>query len=174
MFWFHIAQLSAFAVAAGLSWKTPRAALWVSLLAASYVISVLYVNYPHWGGFWPPSQLVGLLLDGAVLLAIREFHKEKWEFFGLGTIMGFMVTADIVQLSGSLTGYPPPLNQNDFGIILELLNYFALVLIGGVGLMDLVRVNDRDRMVSSGPDLLHRTMRYAHSRTDNPKTLRKW
>lgn len=174
MSFYHWAQLAAFVLAAFIAWKTPRAPLWVVLLAASYVISVLYVHLAPKGAFWPPSQLVGLLLDGAVLLAIREYHKEQWEFYGLGTLLAFMVTADIVQLFGALTGFPPPFSRNNFGILLECLNYMALALIGGIGLMDWVRADDRDTMGHVRSDLLHRAGLYAHARTENPKTLRKW
>jgi len=172
--WYHIAQLAAFAIAAGIAWKTPRAPLWVLLLASSYVISVLYLHLAPVGRFWPPSQFVGLLLDGAVLLAIREYHKESWEWHGLGTVLAFMVTADVLQLFGALTGFPPPLSKNNFGVVLEALNYMALALIGGIGLIDWVRADDRHSVASSWVDLLHRTSIHAHQRTDNPKTLRKW
>jgi hypothetical protein len=167
--------MAAFGLAAFIAWKTPRAPLWVLLLASSYVISVLYLQFAPKGGLWPPSQLVGLLLDGAVLLAIREYHKEQWEFFGLGTLLAFMVTADTVQLFGALTGFPPPFSKDNFGIILECLNYLALALIGGIGLMDLVRADDhRHNLGHVRPDLLHRASSHAHARSHNPKTLRKW
>lgn len=175
MQFYHLAQLAAFAIAAFLAWKTPRAPLWVLLLALSYVISVLYLHFAPKGGLWPPSQFVGLLLDGAVLIAIREYHKEQWEWNLLGTTIAFMVTADIIQLFGALTGYPPPFSRNNFGVVLEVLNYIALALIGGIGFMDWVRSDDsRDHMASSRFDLLHRASSHAHQRTHNPKTLRRW
>jgi peptidoglycan/LPS O-acetylase OafA/YrhL len=175
MQFYHVAQLAAFAVAAGIAWKTPRAPLWVLLLALSYVISVLYVHLAPKGGYWPPSQFVGLFLDGMVLIFIRENMKEQWEW-ALVTILGFMVTADVVQLLGVLTGYPPPFSKNSYGIILEGLNYLAIGLIGGMGLMDWVRAHDdrRHTVADVRTDLLHWAGDYAHRKTENPKTLRKW
>lgn len=174
MYWYNWAQLTAFAIVIAIAWKTPRASLWAAALAASYVLSVAYIRVAPATGSWPPSQLVGLLLDGAVLVLIREHHREKWEYYGLCTIMSFMVTADIVQLFGVLTGFPPPLTQVNFGVILEALNYMALALIGGIGLMDLVPRNDRYSVAHHRFSLLHRTRRYAHARTHEPQPLRKW
>jgi len=173
MSWYHVAQLSAFFLAAGIAWNTPRAPLWVLLLGASYVISVLYVHLSPGGAYWPPSQLVGILLDGAVLIAIREFHKEQWEWYGLGAILGFMVTADVMQLLAVLTGFPPPFSKENFGILLECQNYLALAVIGGVGLMDRMQT-DGNSMADHRSHFLHRTSVHAHSGQENPKSLRKW
>jgi len=173
MYWYNWAQLTAFAIVMAMAWKTPRASLWVAALAASYVLSVAYLKLAPVGSTWPPSQLVGLLLDGAVLVLIREHHREKWEYYGLCTTMGFMVTADIVQLFGVLTGFPPPLTQVNFGVVLEALNYLALAMIGGVGFMDLVSGNDSS-VVNHRGSVLSRTLRHAHARTHEPQPLRKW
>ena len=173
MSWYHVAQLAAFVIAAGIAWHTPRGALWAGLLGVSYVVSVLYVHLSPGGFYWPPSQLVGLLLDGAVLIAIREFHKEQWEWYGIGTILGFMVTADVIQLLTVLTGFPPPFSKENFGIILECLNFLALAVIGGVGLMDRLQT-DGNSLADHGRHFLHRASAYAQSEQENYKSLRKW
>lgn len=173
MSWYHVAQLSAFFLAAGIAWNPPRAPLWVLLLGASYVISVLYVHLSPGGAYWPPSQLVGLLLDGAVLIAIREFHKEQWEWCGLGAILGFMVTADVIQLLAVLTGFRPPFSKENFGILLECLNYLALAVIGGVGLMDRIKT-DGNSMADHRSHFLHRASAHAQSEQDSYTSLRKW
>lgn len=173
MSWYHVAQLASFVIAAVIAWNTPRAPMWVGLLAMSYVISVLYVHLSPGGAYWPPSQLVGLLLDGVVLIAIREFHKEQWEWYGLGTILGFIVTADVIQLLAVLTGFPPPFSKENFGILLECLNYLALAVIGGVGLMDRIRT-DGNSMADHRSHFLHRSSAYAHSEEKTNQSLRKW
>jgi hypothetical protein len=173
MAWYHVAQISAFVIAGVIAYKTPRASLWAACLGASYIMSVLYLKLAPTGGVWPPSQLVGLLLDGAVLLIIREFSEDDWESRGLVVILAFMVTADVIQLFGVLTGMPTPFSRENYGIILEVLNYLALALIGGVGLLDMVSRDGRD-MARNSVDLLHRSRHYAHSKSHQPQTLRRW
>lgn len=174
MQWFHVAQLAAFAIAAALAWKTPRAPLWAFLLAVSYVFSILYIHNAPRGGFWPPSQLVSLLIDGVVLIIVREYHRENWEWYGIRPILICMCSANLLQLGAVLLGFPPPLGSEAFGILLEFLNYLALLLIGGVGLMDLVRADARSDLDFHRLHSLHRVSVHRHSQQKQFKSLRKW
>lgn len=133
MEWYHYSMLAA---ALGTGWmahKTPRAWLWIGLLAASFIISVSYLNMDH--PVWLPHPGIAMMVDAIVYLAIREVAEERWEKQGLGGLIMVSVTLNLVQTSAIVTGFPPQLPQWAYAIALEIINYLSLALIFGRGLI---------------------------------------
>lgn len=157
---YHVALAIAALVVLWLSRKTPRAWLWVLSLAASFVVSVSYLRYyenieianvsaalmpgafegyfPYVNLFtnWLPPSLIAGGCDALVCVAIMMFGQEQWERPWLFRLMLTSVAVNLVYSSGLILGYPPVPDQNTLGIILEIINYLALLLIGGTGLVD--------------------------------------
>ncbi len=174
MSWYHLALL----VAAGVAWfaarKTPRAGLWVVTLASSFVISVsyLYMYKPGWPFvWWPPHAGIATLCDAGVVALIFRFGMERWEAVGLRTIMMASVTVNLVQTSAYTLGFPPMMEAKTYAILLEAINYLALALIGGVGILD--RKNARDRISHRPRRFMASVGQFAHSQGISPP-LAKW
>ncbi len=144
MQWYHFTLAAAAIAAAAFAWKTPRAAFWVLCLTVSFIVSVAYLYLPKpyvpnmW---WPPHAGIATLCDAAVVAAVFRWGREKWETVGLRTIIMASVTVNLIQTSAYTLGFPPMLPADAHAIILEFINYLALLLIGGVGLVD--RINGR-------------------------------
>lgn len=137
MHWYHFALGSIALVALLLSWNVPRCGKWVFLVSASYVVSVLYYRIGPSGDYYPPGPVIAFFCDAIVFVIIRQGHKEKWEIFGLGSLIMFMATLNLVQVMGDAIGFPPMLPSDIYSMILEVTNALYLFIIGGVGLMDL-------------------------------------
>jgi len=137
--WFHIslALLACFALV--LTSKTPRGWMWVAALAASYVVSVVYAQAPKPVGMWsplPPS--ITFLCDSVLALFIHRVHKQRWEWMGLFVPAVLMSLLSFIQTIALLTGSPPPLSTLMYGSLLEAINAICLLLIGGIGAVDLI------------------------------------
>lgn len=141
MEWYHYALGSLALFVLLLSWRVPRCGKWIFLLAASYLVSVLYYR-SGWGIYGPPGPVMAFLCDAALFLVIREAHEEKWEMRGLGTVVAVMIALNFVMSFSVITGYPPAIPHDVYSSFLEVLNAAYLVIIGGVGLGDLIGVGD--------------------------------
>lgn len=149
---YHIALGIAALVALALAYKTPRAVLWIGLLATSFVVSVAYLR--HYEAVqahnidmvrslqfsyaeWLPPSIIAAVCDATICIAIRYIGREKWETRWLYGVMLVMVATNLVYASGVILRFPPMLPSQDIlGIWLEIVNYLALALIGGTGVLD--------------------------------------
>jgi len=138
---YHAALLIAAIISGGASYNVPRAWLWIGCLAASFIVSVAYLyNAPqgYTGGslwaWWPPSSVIAGLCDVAVCLALRAWGVRLWESL-LFTLMLFSVAVNIAYSASILLNWPPIPPQEAYAIILEAINYIALIIIGGTGIL---------------------------------------
>lgn len=176
---YHMALAGAAAVALALSWRTPRAKLWVGCLAASYLASLgyLYLDKPSVGVWWPPQSGFVFLCDAAVILAIWHWGQDRWEHIGLRMVMMLSATLDLSQTFGEILGYPPALPQRTFGIALEVINYIALLMIAGVGLFDLIEArhgNPKNAFYRLINSVVRTACAFAHKKVGPQKPFSKW
>lgn len=132
--WYHetLAVLALAALVA--SWDLPRCRLWVGIVAASYVASVVYFHMTPIPGVWAPyGAAVAFFCDAAVYLVIRETHREKWEMRGLGSVMMTTATLTALRTLGWAFGWPPVLAHAIYSGLLEVANAVYLLLIIGMG-----------------------------------------
>ncbi len=174
MQWYHLTIIAIAAVAFLASRGTPRASLWIVAVVAAYLGPVLYLNIPRpeWLPWAPPVSGVSFLFDGFVYFLITHKHEEAWEKHGLGTIFMISATIDMLQCFGVLTGHPPPLSTTMYGSILEIMNVLALLLIGGIGIGDMIRDGGFD-ISRSYRRYLGSVMHVAHAKTHASKPFRK-
>ncbi len=137
--WYHIALAILAGLALALSSRTPRAWVWIFALAASYVVSVLYVHIPKPAGVWSPMPpAVTFLCDAGLALFIHRIHRERWEWWCLFVPVIGMSAISFTQTLALLTDYPPPLSVVLYASALEAINAVCLLLIGGIGAADLI------------------------------------
>ncbi len=135
---YHIALLSAAIVTGLISRDLRRAWLWIGALALSFIVSVAYLYAPKpfiFGGWWPPASGVAALCDISVALAIYTWGRRRWETVGLYALMLLSVAVNALYTTGQIFGWPPIPPHEVYAIILELINYAALLLIAGTAIL---------------------------------------
>ena len=159
MEWYHFVMAGAAIAVAVIARKTPRAWLWVALLAASFIVSVGYLRgyealeannllafytdrmwllTPLFRDWLPPS-IVAAACDAVVCILIYRMGVERWERVWLYGISLAMMGTNLLYASGLIMGFSPIPDRGTLGIILEVMNLAALVLIGGTGILDRVQ-----------------------------------
>lgn len=122
-------------VVAGLAWHVPRAVLWVVAAAVSFTISTIY-----WRLNGPYAEAVGGFCDAGVVLAIYFIAKQKWEM-AMWRLFQTSVAINFVYLGGNL-GIFPHIDHELFSAFLEAINWLALLMVGGMGLMQRFGIDD--------------------------------
>lgn len=139
---YHMALFIAAVITGLVSCKTPRAILWILMLAASFTASVSFAFFVRSNDLGFPHTGVTMLCDIVVFLSIREFGKERWETRLLAPLVSFSAAVSLIYTT--LTIFPiygtPP--QLLYAITLEVINYIALLIIGGVGLLNLIKADN--------------------------------
>lgn len=138
---YHISLLIVAAVTALIAWRVPRAKLWIGALAASFVVSVTYLylvpqGYGPDGSWRAPASLIAGLCDASVAAMIYWFGKRRWETVGLYSLVLLSVAVNLLYATGELFYFPPIPPREVYAIILEIINYAALLLIGGTGILN--------------------------------------
>lgn len=118
-------------VTLSLTYRTPRAWLWLWIGGASFVSSALYWDFGN--RQWHP--IFTFTCDSLVCLSLHLWLKEKWELgvfacFLLSTFVSLLMVADFVP------------DTVLYASMLELCNWAALFVLGGTGLMDLISKNE--------------------------------
>lgn len=118
-------------IAAGLSWRQPRALLWIGLAAIDYAVSVTYwrLDLPYAEGF-------AGVCDALVCLSVYFLAKERWELV-IYRLFQVSVAVNFLFLAGNL-GIFYKIDIDSYSILLEALNWLTLLLVGGMGLADRV------------------------------------
>jgi hypothetical protein len=114
--------LVALAVSAG-HWRT-----WGWLLAAtvSYAVSTLY-----WRSDLPYGAFIAGLCDAAICLAVYFLAKYRWELW-VWRLFQVSVGVNIWYLAAQ-HGMAPYLSHGIYSVILETINWTALIFLGGTG-----------------------------------------
>lgn len=122
-------------VALAVSLGNRRAWGWLLAGAASYAVSVLY-----WRSGLPYAPFIAGLCDAAVCLVIYFRANFRWEMW-VWRLFQFSVLVNIVYLGGTLEAWPS-LSHNAYSIILEAINWAALLWIGGNGAIQAIGATD--------------------------------
>lgn len=158
MQWYHYAMAAAAALVAAAAFRRPRALLWVGLLAASYLVSVVYLHiyegieaanvlsvytadaggYVQLSRYWLPPSIIAAMCDIAAATVVRFAGRERWEVKWLAGSLFMMAAINIVFAFGVVFGFPPIPEQWVLGVVLEAINILALILIatGGTGIVE--------------------------------------
>lgn len=178
--WYHwslaIAALGTaiFAVRLGLR----RSVLWIAAMAADYILSVGYLYMPKpyiVGGWWPPSSGIAALCDASMCILIYIFGRYRWETAGLYTLMLLSVATNCLYTSGQIIGFPPIPPQDTYGIILEVINYLALLLIFGTAILSRIGAEHGARSDIFGGSMgaLHRARQALFAAHEPVNAIRK-
>lgn len=112
-------------VAALLNYNQPRAIRWITLGAADCVLTTLYY---YVATDWAPHPFVTGVADATLAIAIAIFGIHMWERL---VRYAFIVS---IGISGCyLLGYIS--DRTTYATSLEVANWFALLFIGGAGIM---------------------------------------
>lgn len=148
---YHLSLLLTAIVVGVVSYKVPRALFYIGLLAGSFIVSVAYLYWAPKGyigtgldTWMPPASLVAGVCDMLVCLGIWVVAKRRWEMV-LYALMLVSVSTNGLYASGELLGYPPIPSRDIYALILEVINYLALALIGGVGILNRIEAADADK-----------------------------
>lgn len=113
-------------VALALSYRVPRAPLWIGGLAAAFVISALYA-----GAGLPHTHVFNLLVDTCLCLAIHRVASEEYEAV-LYNLLRFSVLVSSVEYASILIFKVE--HHLVYVVILEIINWLALAAISSEGI----------------------------------------
>jgi hypothetical protein len=149
-------------VALAVSVGNKRAWGWLLAGAASYTASVLY-----WRSGLPYAPFIAGMCDALICLAIYFWAKTRWEMM-VWRLFQASVLVNIVYLGGTLNAWPSP-SHNAYSIILELINWAALLWIGGNGAYQPVGASTDALPTAGGPlRRLHRALSALHKPRATP------
>lgn len=120
--WQAALLVGAFA-AALVSWRAPRALAWITLVMASFFLSGVY-----WDAGLPYPVVFAIACDVAAFFIIYTRARYLWEERLLQVIQG-MVLVNVAWAVLTASGADP--SHYLFATILEVLNWGALLVIGG-------------------------------------------
>ena len=132
---FQLALLIGALAAAIISSNLPRAWLWITCGAISFVASTAYYRFGY--PYYPVSTLA---FDGCVCLAIYGNAKERWEI-GLFRLFQASVLVSLIY-TYLLFFAQASAHHTLYVILLESINWLALGLIGGTAIADRVRADE--------------------------------
>lgn len=115
-------------VTMALSYRVPRAWLWIGCGGLSFFASTLFYDYygmPQW------HAPITFLCDTMVCVAIFNFYEEDWE---LGIFIAFLCSTSCSMLM--LAGAIP--EQWVYASLLEVCNLGALLWIGTMGIIEMI------------------------------------
>lgn len=145
---YEIALLIGYAAAAlvAIICDNKRALGWIMLAGGVYVITELYartfgqttfvVATNRWDFFVPTGPLVSGLFDAGICLAVYFFGRYRWELSVVWRLFQASLGFNIWYLA-ALAHVPlvPSLAHNDYAGILEIINWLALLFIGGTAIL---------------------------------------
>lgn len=110
----------------------PRIWAWLLAAAASYTVSSLY-----WRAGLPYAPFIAGMCDALIVLAVYFLGKERWEMW-VWRIFQVSVGVNLFYLAQQYgipyrLGLRWSLSHNDYSIILEVINWVALLFLGGTG-----------------------------------------
>lgn len=123
-----------------------RAVMWIIVAGAVYALTELYartfgqttfvVSTFRWDFHVPTSPLVSGLFDAGICLAVYFFGRFRWELSVVWRLFQISLGVNLYYLA-SLAHLPfvPELSHNDFAAILEIINWLALLFIGGTAIL---------------------------------------
>jgi len=186
MQWYHaiIGACALFAYLAASGKKpedTKRFRFWVFLIAGAYVVSVAYSHAVLHVAFWAPHPVaIAFMVDAIAYKIIDETHEKAVEKNGPRLAMAISASANGIQLTAIMFGFPPALPMWLHGSLLELITALAFLWIGGHGLLMRARRGGNhgfDFLGSRGDYLASVAVSLCEKgeqKTNVPQPLRKW
>lgn len=159
MHWYQSILLAGAVIAAALAWNVPRAVLWISLGALSFLASSWWhdAGFPYGAAFGASTNLAVCYVIYA--LAQLRYELRVWNSFHL------MIVLDLLYMSGVIE------THYTFAVSLELANWLALVIIGTTGILERVRYGRRD--IPWRPGWLHNLHRALFAERKRPPFWRE-
>lgn len=123
-----------------------RALMWVMVAGGVYALTELYarafgqttftVSTFRWDFHVPTGPLVSGLFDAGICLAVYFFGRLRWELSVVWRLFQASLGVNLYYLA-SLAHLPylPSLSHNDYAITLEIINWLALLFIGGTAIL---------------------------------------
>lgn len=172
--WYHQAIIGIAIVAAIASHKTPRAWVWIVGIMAAFLLSSAYAQRHEAIGVWSPlPPAITFMCDALFAAIIHKTHRERWEYWGLFIPFSLSSLISFMQNLALLAGFPPPLEVVYYASLLEAITALCLLLIGGIGVADLVGHRRLDSSGSYGRSLA-KVAHLAHSKTTASKARWEW
>lgn len=170
MSYVDLGLLAGFVVAMVLGAGQQRVWGWLFAGAMSYVVSVIY-----WRSGLPYGAAVAGLCDAAVCLSVYFLGRYQWEMW----VWRIFQTAVAVNLFYLAQQYGIParlglmwsLSHNDYSVMLEALNWIALLLLGGTGVLQMAGGLDASNAVSNAAGGLRRLVRPLFRPREQPHFL---
>jgi len=155
---FQLALVIGAAITALISSRLPRAWLWIALGAASFALSTAYARFglPHAPAFV-------LSCDAAICLFIYFCGKEVWEE-RIYNIYQLSVLISLLHMSNFIGEHWL------WVVILEGLNWSALLLISGTAILDRIKANGGSSYIHWLPHLHRSDLALRRSRSSQPFT----
>jgi len=119
--WYHIALIALAVFAGASSWNVPRAILWLSAGALSFVTSVWWHRYGM-----PGAILFGAVTNFVICVLLSRFAKTRWE---MGVFNAFILMILIDGLYAA--GFTHSLYV--VSVAQELVNAAAILIIASPG-----------------------------------------
>ena len=129
---FQVALLIGAVITALISFRTPRAVIWIGAGAASFVFSTAYARV-GWG--YPPAFTA--VLDASICFAIYFSAKTRWEMYLFLLFQG-SVLVSTMYLAGIIGPHWA------YIAFLEGINWLALGVIGGTSALSWIGNAGRD------------------------------
>lgn len=161
MQWYHFALIALAISSAVLAWNVPRAALWLSLGAASYVTSAMWHNHGL-----PYATFYGAVTNFAILAGMWIYADQRWEI-RVWNCFHLMVLIDILYMAGFIK------DRILFAEALELVNLAAILFVGTTGIVQRVDGIFLGPYRSRWIDFFHRRLWPARSMASRPWWQRK-
>jgi hypothetical protein len=159
---FQLALCVGAVVAALLAWKVERSWLWIAAGVASFVASTAWARYDL-----PLPPLFTALCDASVCLLIYGLARQRFELI-LFQLFQASVLVSIVFLSLQFLS-PGAAHHAVYVSILEAINWAALALISGTGIIKWISVYGDRHHRGHG-----RVVRWAQRTLLSPKTTNPW
>jgi hypothetical protein len=127
--------LTGLIVALAVSVGNFRAWGWLLAAAASYAVSTVY-----WRTGLPYGAFIAGMCDALLCLAVYFVGRLKWEMW-VWRVFQLSVLVNFVYLGGTLQVWPV-FSHDTYSIVLEAINWIALLWIGGHGAVQAVGASD--------------------------------
>lgn len=124
---FELALLIGAFITLLISWRLPRAALWIALGGLDYLVSSLW-----WYAGLRFHPFATLCCDFLMVASIYHMAKQRWE---LGLFITFQLSMLASVLKMFLAAIGTPITNLAYAQVLEAINWVALLIIGGTAII---------------------------------------
>lgn len=143
-------------ITALIAFRLPRAWRWIAAGAVSFVASTAYYRY---GLLYYPAFT--LVCDAAVCLSVYAFARERWEeriynIFQLSVLISLLYMSNVIA------------DHWLYIVSLELLNWAALLTIGGTAIWDRIKGNASSPYGRRWANLHRSNISLRQARSSNP------